>query len=103
MKDMYVFFCNKLLKHSRRGHHQNPLELLAFPDNKSLFIVNTLKEYLSRTKDVRSKNQFSKLLINYQSPYKPVSKDNIHRWTKHIMEIAGLNVEIFTPPQQARC
>ena len=95
--ERYVFFCNKLLKHSRRSLHRNPVGFLAFPDNKIFSTVNMLKEYLSRTKDIRSKNHFTELLISYQSPYRPVSKDTIRGWIKHIMEMTGINVEIFTP------
>ena len=54
------------------------------------------KEYLSRTKDIRSKNYFNKLLISFQSPDKPVSKDTIlvgTRLTYHTHNCDGLKCD----------
>ena len=94
--DRYVFFCNTLLKLSLNEHHQSPLEFLGFPSHKSLCIVSILKEYLVETKDIRSENNFTTLLINYQRPYRPASKDTIRRWIQHVMELTGINVSTFT-------
>ena len=86
-----MFFCNKLLKHSHCGH-QNPLEFLAFPNNKSLCVERMFEQ----NERYQIKKHFIKLPISYQSHYKTVSEDTICGWIKHIMEMAGINVKIFT-------
>lgn len=47
-EDKCTFYVNTLLKHSRRGAHQAPIELHAFSANKNVCVVTTLKEYLRR-------------------------------------------------------
>ena len=48
-EDKCTFYAHTLLKHSRRGAHQAPIELHAFSVNKSMCVVTTLKECLHRT------------------------------------------------------
>ena len=48
-----TFFVNSVLKHTRRGVHQAPIELVAFTDNKNLCVISTLQEYLQRTCNLR--------------------------------------------------
>ena len=42
-----TFHVNSLLKHSRRGTHQAPIELYSFKTNESLCVVRVLQEYLN--------------------------------------------------------
>lgn len=92
--DKCIFYVSQILKHSKKGRHQDPIEFLAFTDNKSLCIVDMLKEYLRKTSTIRQNEE--KLLISYQSPHQSVSKDTIKRWIKTIMEMAGINTKVFT-------
>lgn len=92
-----VFYIDNLLKHSRKGHHQEPIEFLKFTDNKKLCIIDIIEEYLRRTKDFRTQENGTKLLLSYQAPHKPVSKDTVKRWIKVVMEMAGIDIDIFTP------
>ena len=73
-----VFTVHVLRKQSRKGKHLAPLELLAFPQNEKLCIVSVLKEYLSSTKKIRRKE--NQLLLSYQAPHKPVTKNALARW-----------------------
>ena len=68
-----VFTVDVLLKQSRKGKHLAPLEFFAFPQNEKLCIVSVLKEYLRRTEEIRGEE--NKLLLSYQAPHKPVSKN----------------------------
>ena len=43
-----TFFISSLLKHSRRGCHQAPLEFVAFDKNPQLCVVNTIQTYLNK-------------------------------------------------------
>ena len=88
-----VFSIDVLLKHSRKGKHLAPLEFVAFPQNSRLCVVSVLKEYLSRTKELRGSENM--LLISYQKPYKHISKDNLARWIRDVLQRAGLDTQHF--------
>ena len=48
-----VFYITSLLKQSKQGKHLAPIELLSFPRNKNICVVEVIKEYLRRTKVFR--------------------------------------------------
>ena len=53
----------KLIKHTRAGTHQKPLEFLGYPINQKLCIFNHWKVYLDKTKSLR--NDERQLLISW--------------------------------------
>ena len=55
-----------------------PLDFLAFPQNEKLCIVSVLKEYLRRMQEILGEE--NRLLLSYQEPHKPVSKNTLARW-----------------------
>ena len=67
-----------LLKQSSKGKHLAPLEFLALPQNEKLCIVSVLKEYLRRMQEILGEE--NRLLLSYQEPHKPVSKNTLARW-----------------------
>ena len=83
-----ITILNKL-KHTRAGHHQDPLDLLSYPQDKDICVVEHLKEYIRKTESIR--NQESKLLISYIKPHKAVSKDTVARWVKQVLRAAGID------------
>ena len=84
-----------LLKTTRPGFQQEELKIKAYAPDRRLCIVTVLKEYLLRTKPLRS--NITQLFISFVKPYEGVSKDSIARWVKEIMSLAGLDTSIFTP------
>ncbi|KAK3776670.1 hypothetical protein RRG08_047601 [Elysia crispata] len=52
--------------------------------------------WIKRLLEIKTEN-FQAGQIQLSEPFKPVSKETIRRWIKHIMEMADINVEIFTP------
>lgn len=91
-----ILFINSILKHTRVGVHQKPVELVAFDANPSLCIVRIMKEYLSRTKDYRRVNHTTNLLLSFQKPFRPVSRDTISRWIKIVLDLSGIDITSFT-------
>ena len=88
MDDRYrITMCEKL-KQSKPGRHLAPIDLLSFQSDKKLCVVEHLKEYLQRAKQLQEEH--SQLLIKYVELVKPVSKDTISRWVKQ--ESAGIDV-----------
>ena len=88
-----VFFVDSLVKQSKRGNHVAPLEFLAYPVNKSLCIVDTIQEYLARTKSIRGDED--KLLLSYMKPHKHISKDTLARWLKDVLQRAGVDTQQY--------
>jgi site-specific recombinase XerD len=76
------------LKHTRVKFKQKPLELKCYPEQK-LCVVCCLKEYISRTKELR--NQQDQLLLCYQKPNDPASKASIARWLGSTLTEAGIS------------
>ena len=84
-KAYFPSFVDKL-KTSRPGFQQPPLQLSRYSDEK-LCVVSCLKEYILRTADLRSTDQ---LILCYQYPHRPASKDSISRWMKSLLNNAGI-------------
>ena len=85
-----------LLKTSRPGFHQQDICLKSYKPDKRLCIVTTISEYITRRKSICPKN-CNQLFISYQKPHHPVTASTIARWVKEIMQMSGLNTNIFTP------
>ena len=77
------------LKQSRPGKNNPVAEIKAYPPDRRLCPITTLKEYLKRTETLR---RTDKLFISYIKPYDQVSKNTISRWLKTIMASAGIDV-----------
>ena len=69
-----------------------PLE--SYPVSRKLHvcIVTVLKEYLKRTKRIRSS---SYLLVSYIKPFAQVSTATISRWIRMVMLAAGIDINKF--------
>ena len=82
MNNCYTFQIVDHLKQSRPGV-KNPLAELRPFEGKSLCVVTTLKEYLTRTQSLRGSE--SQLFISYTRPFKRVSRETISRWVKLVL------------------
>ena len=89
-----LFQTTSLLKQSRRGHHLAPIELMAYPSNSKLCTVAVLREYLARTQDLREDQD--QLLLSYQKPHHPITKDTLARWLRDIPNKSGVDAELFS-------
>ena len=92
LSDKVVFKMKTLLKHNRVGDPLDSLILRSFHDCKRLCVVRCLKCYLNKTQYVRS---YSKLILSFMRPFKPISRDTLARWTVKVMEMAGLDISKY--------
>lgn len=83
-----------LLKQSRPTKHLNVVKIPGFSKDRRLCVVTVFKEYLKRTKNIRTGE---KLFVSTISPHKEVSRDTISRWLRGILQQAGINTQIFKP------
>ena len=94
MKDRYRIGFNSKLKQTKPGHHLEPMELLAFPSDRKLCVVEHLRMYLLKTKEIRGVN--TQLLLSFVKPNAPVSKDTIARWIKMVLKLAGIDISKYS-------
>ena len=90
----YTFMFSKLLKQTRPGFSNPTINLTAFRDSRWC-VVTTLKEYISRTEQLRGSE--SQLFVSYSKPHKSVSRDTISRWMKTVLSSAGIDTKKFRP------
>jgi hypothetical protein len=91
LEDRYRVGFGSKLKQTKPGHHLAPMELLAFPSDRKLCVVEHLRTYLRRTKEIRGVN--TQLLLSF---VKPVSKDTIARWIKMVLKLAGIDITKYS-------
>ena len=94
VNNCYTFQIVDHLKQSRPGVKNSLVELRPFKD-KTLCVVTTLEEYLTRTKSLRSSE--SQLFISYNRTFKRVIRDTISRWVKLVLTDSGIDTSRFKP------
>ena len=67
--DRYRISVHEKLKQTKPGKHLEPVELLAFQEDKELCVAQHLREYIPRTNPLRKDH--SQLLLSYVKPFKP--------------------------------
>ena len=89
LSDRYRISVHEKLKQTKPGRDLKPIELLAFPEDKELCVVQHLREYIHRTDPLR-KADHSQLLLSYVKPFKPVARNTVSRWVKQVLQSAVL-------------
>ena len=92
--DRYRITVNEKLKQTKPGRHLEPIELLAFPEDKELCVVQHLREYIHRTDPLRKDH--SQLLLSYVKPFKPVARDTVSKWVKQVWQSAGIDITKYS-------
>ena len=92
--DKIVFTVGEKLKTTRPGKHLQPIELIAYNQDKTLCVVSHLQTYLTYTRPLRG--QYSKLLISYAKPHKPVTISTVSKWAKAVLKEAGVDITCFS-------
>lgn len=93
LPDRIVFQIRDKIKTTRPGKHIEPVEILLFPTDKKLCPVAHIREYISRTQNLRQDQQ---LLISYHKPHKAVGNSTIGRWVKSSLANAGIDIGTFS-------
>ena len=94
MNNCYTLQIDDHLKQSIPGVKNPLVELRPFED-KSVCVVTTLKEYLTRTQSLRGSE--SQLFISHTRPFKRVSRETISRWVKLVLTGSGIDTLRFKP------
>lgn len=92
-KDRIVLRVDELMKTDGPGKVGHELKLSAYPVDRRLCVVRTLKQYLVLTQPFRGEHK--QLFLSLKMPHGPVSKDTIARWIRDTLVLAGIDVNIF--------
>ena len=87
-----IIVYSSVLKQTKAGMHIPPLELDSF-QNEKLCIISHLKAYIQKTESLR---QGKELFVSYVKPHKHISRDTLSRWIKSILDMAGIDSNIFS-------
>ena len=84
----------ELLKQSKPNKHLAEIFIETFNQNPAICIVTALTFYIKKTENLRTN---SRLFIITQKPYSAASKATIARWIKLGLQLAGIDLNLFTP------
>ena len=68
---------------------------MAFTPDIRLCVYHCLEEYIQRTEKLRSDD--GQLFISFNKPHHKVNRETVRRWIKNVMDLAGIDVNIFKP------
>lgn len=88
-----VFNVTELIKQSRPGNVGQRVEVKGYPPDRRLCVLTVLDEYLQRTQHLRGSERA--LFISFKAPHDRVSKDTISRWIRSVLELSGIDVNVF--------
>ena len=91
-QNQILFVITENVKTSKPGTGAVQLKLQKYVPDQRLCVVRYVKEYIKRTKAVRTSSQ---LFISYQKPHQAVLKGTIAHWIKLVLKLSGINTEIF--------
>ena len=89
------FTLGDLLKTSRPTNHLSQISFKAYAPDRRLCVHTALKCYLKRTLDTRGK--VTQLFLTTKPTGRPASRDTLRRWTKSIMQNAGIDLSMYSP------
>ena len=94
----YAFYIDKVIKTTKPGNHQKPLEFREFPYNEKLCVVNCLHEYIKRTELIREnlEGDNDQLILSYAYPHNAINSQSIARYIKLFLGLCGINITVFT-------
>ena len=77
---------------SRSNVSDQVLSLVSFETNNKLCVVKTLRDYLERTKPLRTDHT---LFISTIKPHKAVTTATLARWMKAVLRDSGIDISVF--------
>jgi hypothetical protein len=82
------------LKEGRFNTKGSVITLGHFSENRAICIYTYLATYLDRTEKLRPKDVKS-VFITCAAPYVTPSMDTVKHWVKHVLDISGIDLDIF--------
>lgn len=95
-QDSYVFTLDKLTKTRKKGSSPPDIEFKNFSNNSKLCVVNTIDCYIRRTKEWRTGDKHTQLLLSTLRPHHAVVPSTVAGWIKSVLNDAGINTNLFS-------
>lgn len=89
-KDKVTIIISSLVKQSKPGNHQRPLSFNKFSANPNLCVHTLLKEYLERTRTLRSGEHNTNLFLTTVKPYHHASVNTLSNWIRSVLQDCDL-------------
>ena len=94
-KDRYKFYFSNLHKSWRKGQAHPAITYFAFHEDKALCVVETLNEYINRSKPRRESKHEKQFLLSSIRPHNAVVSCTISGWLKKALKQVGINTDLF--------
>lgn len=85
------FHIDKNLKHNKINNMENTVIFNSFVENKKICPVTYIKEYIKRTKKLRTEDQF---FISFKT-FRAVNKETLSSWIKLTLSLAGIDTSLY--------
>ena len=82
------------LKQGRANYRPQAILLKKYDTNKKLCIFHYLSIYIKRTALLRK--SYTKVFLTIKKPHRPVSRNSVSRWVKHLLTLAGIDTNVFS-------
>lgn len=92
-EDKIVFPIASLLKQTRPGFHQEPLEFIKYDKDNRICPVFNIKLYLEKVNSLRKEEKG--FFISFAPPHKNVSSKTIARWVLSFLKDCGVDTKTF--------
>ena len=89
--DHLIFQIPGTVKHSRQGKQNPPLIIHKYTNDKRLCPMQSIIDYIERTKEWRKEDSQSKLFLTSNKTHTPISKTTISNYIKHSLNRAGIS------------
>ena len=87
----------QLLKQSKPNNHLQEMYFEPFQKNPNVCVIQCMKIYLAKTRELRTGSNTDKLFLITQNPHTHATKSTISRWIKLALQLAGIDINVFLP------
>ena len=92
-----LFNITEPLKQSTPTRKPQPVLFHRYPHNEQLCPVWLVQAYLVKRTSLPVVASYDAFFLTHRRPYHPDSKDTIARWVKNVLQLSGVNVDIYKP------
>ena len=92
-----LFNITEPLKQSTPTRKPQPVVFRRYPQNEQLCPVRLVQAYLVKRTSLPVVASYDAFFLTHRRPHHPASKDTIARWVKNVLQLSGVNVDIYKP------
>ncbi|XP_048000312.1 uncharacterized protein LOC125237355 [Leguminivora glycinivorella] len=93
--DAIVIKISDFIKTSRPGTYQPLIRLPFILERPSVCPALALRNYIDKTRALRSNHSEGNLFISTRKPHKTVGSQTLAHWVKHVLEKSGVDITLF--------